>query len=90
MSTEHCNMIRGLVESDRLLEWSVEDGWEPLCKFLGKPVPEIPFPRVNDAAGFGSRMEAVQKKWRNDILMNLSLTLGAAVLASAVWWKGKF
>jgi hypothetical protein len=29
---DHCNMIRGLVPKDRLLEWSVEDGWEPLCK----------------------------------------------------------
>lgn len=29
---EHENMIRGLVPKDRLLEWSVEDGWAPLCK----------------------------------------------------------
>lgn len=29
---EHYNMIRGLVPKDNLLEWTVEDGWEPLCK----------------------------------------------------------
>jgi hypothetical protein len=29
---EHCAMIRGLVPQDRLPEWAVEDGWEPLCK----------------------------------------------------------
>lgn len=29
---EHENMIRGLVPKENLLEWSVEDGWEPLCK----------------------------------------------------------
>lgn len=29
---EHCDMIRGLVAKERLLEWDVEDGWEPLCK----------------------------------------------------------
>jgi len=29
---EHENMIRGLVPKERLLEWSVDDGWEPLCK----------------------------------------------------------
>ncbi|KAI9932582.1 hypothetical protein MW887_008827 [Aspergillus wentii] len=30
---EHCNMVRGLVsDKERLLEWSVEDGWVPLCK----------------------------------------------------------
>lgn len=29
---DHCNMVRGMVPKDKLLEWSVEDGWEPLCK----------------------------------------------------------
>lgn len=29
---DHCNMVRGMVPQDQLLEWSVEDGWEPLCK----------------------------------------------------------
>lgn len=29
---DHCNMVRGMVPKDNLLEWSVEDGWEPLCK----------------------------------------------------------
>lgn len=29
---EHISMIRGMVPKKRLLEWSVEDGWEPLCK----------------------------------------------------------
>ena len=26
------------------------DGWESLCPFLGKPVPEMPFPHRNDSA----------------------------------------
>ena len=29
---EHANMVRGMVPKDRLLEWSVEGGWAPLCK----------------------------------------------------------
>ena len=34
-----------------VLVWKAEDGWEPLCKFLGKEVPKNePFPWVNDAA----------------------------------------
>ncbi|KAL7817535.1 hypothetical protein V8C44DRAFT_320977 [Trichoderma aethiopicum] len=34
-----------------VLAWTAEDGWEPLCKFLGKDVPkEEPFLWVNDAA----------------------------------------
>ena len=31
----------------QLLEFSVKDGWEPLCSFLEVPVPDVPFPRVN-------------------------------------------
>jgi hypothetical protein len=26
------------------------DGWEPLCGFLGVPVPEGPYPHINEAA----------------------------------------
>ncbi|RYP48453.1 hypothetical protein DL768_005655 [Monosporascus sp. mg162] len=44
---EHCNMVGGMVPKDRLLEWTVKEGWEPLCEFLGKDVPDEPFPQVN-------------------------------------------
>jgi len=37
---------------DRVLAFSVKEGWDPLCKFLGKPVPEGPYPRVNEAQVF--------------------------------------
>ncbi len=32
---------------ERLLVYSPKQGWEPLCNFLGVPVPQAPFPRVN-------------------------------------------
>ena len=32
---------------ENLLVWNVKDGWEPLCNFLGKPVPEGPLPYDN-------------------------------------------
>ena len=37
---------------DRLLVYSVSEGWGPLCDFLGLPVPETPFPQVNDSVGY--------------------------------------
>ena len=40
------------VPAERLLVWSVADGWEPLCDFVGLPVPDAPFPRANDTEGF--------------------------------------
>jgi hypothetical protein len=44
------------VPSDRLLVWSVGDGWEPLCDFLEVPVPETPFPHLNDSKQFVDRI----------------------------------
>lgn len=32
---------------ERLLVYSPHQGWEPLCSFLGVPVPNEPFPRIN-------------------------------------------
>lgn len=33
--------------AERLLVYSPKEGWGPLCSFLGVPVPDEPFPRVN-------------------------------------------
>ena len=40
------SVIDGLPE-ERLLVFHPRDGWEPLCGFLGVPVPAQSFPRVN-------------------------------------------
>ena len=40
--------VKRTVPEDRLLIFSVKEGWEPLCKFLDMPVPDQPFPRTND------------------------------------------
>ena len=40
-------MVREMVAPDRLLIFNVAEGWEPLCKFLGCPIPETPFPRTH-------------------------------------------
>ena len=39
--------VRKVVPKDQLLIFNVKEGWEPLCKFLGAEIPELPFPRVN-------------------------------------------
>lgn len=39
--------VKEIVPEDRLLIWNVADGWEPVCKFLGKPVPSVPIPHDN-------------------------------------------
>lgn len=48
--------VRATVPPERLLVWSPSDGWEPLCEFVGVPVPDAPFPRVNDTEAFTERL----------------------------------
>lgn len=52
----HEEAVKATVPSDRLLVWSVIEGWEPLCEFLDVPVPDVPFPHVNDSKEFGDRV----------------------------------
>jgi hypothetical protein len=52
---QHNDDVRRTVPADRLLVFRATDGWEPLCSFLGKPVPDEPFPHVNDRASWAAR-----------------------------------
>jgi hypothetical protein len=52
----HNEEVRAAIPAERLLVWSVEEGWEPLCEFLEVPVPQEPFPRVNDRREFVNRI----------------------------------
>ncbi|KAH8776779.1 NAD dependent epimerase/dehydratase [Diaporthe sp. PMI_573] len=45
----HMELLRETVPADRLVFLEVKDGWEPLCKALGKDIPDVPFPRINDS-----------------------------------------
>lgn len=47
---EHNRKVRALIPQERLLEYSVKDGWEPLCNFLEiEHCPTTPFPKTNSA-----------------------------------------
>ncbi len=45
--TQRNQSVIDTVPPERLLVFSPKQGWEPLCEFLGVPVPAEPFPRVN-------------------------------------------
>lgn len=44
--------VKASIAPDRLLVFDVRQGWEPLCAFLGRPVPTGPFPRTNSKEEF--------------------------------------
>lgn len=43
----HNAEVERTIPRERLLIYRVSEGWDPLCAFLGVPVPDKPFPRVN-------------------------------------------
>lgn len=53
---DHNEAVRREIPAGRLLEFEVGQGWEPLCAFLGVPVPDEPFPRSNDRQEFAARV----------------------------------
>jgi len=53
----HNANIRKIVPAEKLLEFRVQDGWEPFCKFLNVDVPDEPFPRENVG------MNTAQETW---------------------------
>jgi len=50
----HLEAVIRDVPRNRLLVFDVREGWEPLCDFLGTPVPETTFPRLNERAALKS------------------------------------
>lgn len=45
----HNARVQRVAASERLLVFESSAGWEPLCAFLGVPVPDTPYPRVNSS-----------------------------------------
>ena len=43
----HEQEVRDTIAAERLLVFDARQGWEPLCEFLGVPVPDEEFPKTN-------------------------------------------
>lgn len=56
MFDEHIETVKATIPAERLLVYNVAEGWEPLCAFLGCPVPDAPFPRTNTTNEFRDRL----------------------------------
>ncbi|HEX4506377.1 MAG TPA: sulfotransferase [Alphaproteobacteria bacterium] len=48
----HTERVKAEVSADRLLVFSADQGWGPLCGFLSVPVPSGAYPDANDRAFF--------------------------------------
>ena len=61
----HIEEVRAAIDPKRLLVFDVREGWEPLCRFLGVPVPSEPFPRLNDTASTQAMIQRMRESFRS-------------------------
>ena len=59
---EHVEEIKAAIPADRLLIFTVDQGWGPLCRFLHVEVPQVAFPKVNDRAEIKKRLPISPKE----------------------------
>lgn len=84
---KHYERMRAIVPKERLLEWHARDGWEPLCSFLGKPVPVGEFPRVNQDT-WAAEMHDWMVVYRFLVVgVKLLKFLSPLAVVGAAWWS---
>ena len=79
---QHIERVTSTVPSDRLLVFSADQGWEPLCRFLGVSLPAGAFPEANDRAFFRKNIAGMAMA-SYGILALAALIAGAALYGIA-------
>jgi hypothetical protein len=90
----HYAEIRCAVDADRLLEFRLEDGWAPLCQFLGKEIPGVPFPKKNTREEHVQRVRQKQNMFFKHVAKRFAKNampwaVGIGVLALVAWRSGR-
>lgn len=53
----HTKQVQDAFGPERLLTFEARQGWQPLCDFLGVPVPSEPYPNINSKEEFHNVIE---------------------------------
>ncbi|KAA0192572.1 TPR repeat-containing protein [Fasciolopsis buskii] len=72
--------VKKTVPADKLLVFEVKEGWKPLCQFLNKPIPNVPFPHVNDRASMKLKMKDFRKRKMRKIIPSLLVVVAAVII----------
>ena len=64
----------------------MQDGWEPLCAFLGEDVPAGEFPSGNAKEELAERIRLFGREAGKLLLMRIGQV---AAVVGVVWWAGR-
>lgn len=80
--------IRAKVPAEHRLEFYLDEGWGPLCDFLGVEVPDLPFPRENEAGAHGEEAKARTRLiWASGVKVVVPVLLGLVAGWTALEFK---
>lgn len=82
---DHIAEVKAAIPADQLLIYSVDQGWGPLCDFLGLPVPKTPFPNVNDRKEMKQGIANIAKGAY--VILGVAALLAAALVCGLVWMR---
>lgn len=71
---DYTEAVKQHVPPEKLLIFEVKEGWQPLCDFLGVPVPDVPFPHVNDRENILRQFKRL--RWTLHLLPFAAATVG--------------
>lgn len=76
--------VKATVPAGQLLIYSVDQGWGPLCEFLGVEVPDTEFPNVNDRAEIKKTIADFTKGAY--MILALGVLLAVALVVGIIQW----
>ena len=86
MYREHYELVRKVTPKERLLEYELGSGWEPLCTFLGKPIPDIPFPKSNETDMLLEKVGIIIRRRLKVVLRKALIVVIPFLILVAAWW----
>lgn len=85
---EHYAEIRKVLaaQPERLLDYQLGTGWKPICDFLGKDIPDVAFPRVNESRQHDEMVKiALMQMAQSSILA--ALKIATPILVGFIAWR---
>ena len=86
---QHYRDIRATVGREKLLDYQLGSGWEPLCAFLGVDVPNTPFPWINEADALQAKIEGYKAQKLRElchlVLQRVLPVLGVTLSVFFAW-----
>jgi Sulfotransferase domain len=92
---EYHENLRRILPKERLLEMKIQDGYKPLCNFLGVPIPtkivdekevEEAFPMVNESAIFVERLVIWRRIQNRRIMKKVGTFVSVVGMFGAGLW----